>query len=248
MSGRRTGSAPFGRRPFPLRCAPATMGRWHLPICPAPCSRRGLSRAAQPWRCSWEDSAWAGRRPPGSPCSRAARPRVDLADRGWIWPSASFRLERGYEAPAHRYAAGHRGVDLRPVRRVGRTRSCGRHGGVRRAGGGSRRPHDRSWRRPGDDVRAHRLFARGGRRGAQRRHRRNRRPRWPFVGGGSPLRRAAGRGIHQPAAPPGRRAARGAPPLLLTWRVPDGADDRRRHARGCARRYVAASRSLDTCV
>lgn len=39
----------------------------------------------------------------------------DLADRGWIWPSASFRLERGYEAPAHRYAAGHRGVDLRPV-------------------------------------------------------------------------------------------------------------------------------------
>ena len=39
---------------------------------------------------------------------------VELADRGWIWPAASFRLERPYEAPAHRYGRGHRGVDVRP--------------------------------------------------------------------------------------------------------------------------------------
>ena len=41
--------------------------------------------------------------------------RVDLADRGWEWPVAAFRLERAYEAPAHRYGAGHRGIDLRPL-------------------------------------------------------------------------------------------------------------------------------------
>ena len=40
---------------------------------------------------------------------------IALAYPGWIWPSASFRFERPYEAPAHRYAGGHRGVDLRPV-------------------------------------------------------------------------------------------------------------------------------------
>ncbi len=40
---------------------------------------------------------------------------VDLADRGWEWPVAAFRLERAYEAPAHRYGAGHRGIDLRPL-------------------------------------------------------------------------------------------------------------------------------------
>src|SRR4051812_9381922 len=40
---------------------------------------------------------------------------VDLADLGWVWPLMSFRLERRYEAPAHRYGAGHRGVDVRPM-------------------------------------------------------------------------------------------------------------------------------------
>ena len=40
---------------------------------------------------------------------------VGLADRGWEWPVAAFRLERAYEAPAHRYGAGHRGIDLRPL-------------------------------------------------------------------------------------------------------------------------------------
>jgi murein DD-endopeptidase MepM/ murein hydrolase activator NlpD len=40
---------------------------------------------------------------------------ADLDDSGWIWPAASFRLERPYEAPAHRYGTGHRGVDLRPI-------------------------------------------------------------------------------------------------------------------------------------
>ena len=38
-----------------------------------------------------------------------------LEHAGWIWPAASFRLERAYEAPAHRYGSGHRGVDLRPI-------------------------------------------------------------------------------------------------------------------------------------
>jgi len=37
------------------------------------------------------------------------------ADRGWLWPAAPFRVERGYEAPAHRYASGHRGLDLVPI-------------------------------------------------------------------------------------------------------------------------------------
>jgi murein DD-endopeptidase MepM/ murein hydrolase activator NlpD len=40
---------------------------------------------------------------------------AEIEDGGWIWPAASFRLERPYEAPAHRYGSGHRGVDLHPV-------------------------------------------------------------------------------------------------------------------------------------
>jgi murein DD-endopeptidase MepM/ murein hydrolase activator NlpD len=55
------------------------------------------------------DSAYAGSGD-GAPHASAA---IDLGAGGWIWPSASFRLERPYEAPAHRYASGHRGVDLR---------------------------------------------------------------------------------------------------------------------------------------
>jgi len=34
---------------------------------------------------------------------------------GWRWPVAEFRLVLPYEAPAHAYGPGHRGVDLRPV-------------------------------------------------------------------------------------------------------------------------------------
>lgn len=40
---------------------------------------------------------------------------AEIEDSGWIWPAASFRMERAYEAPAHRYASGHRGVDLHPI-------------------------------------------------------------------------------------------------------------------------------------
>ncbi|GAA3904530.1 hypothetical protein GCM10022382_09370 [Microbacterium invictum] len=34
---------------------------------------------------------------------------------GWQWPLDSFRLVLPYEAPAHRYGPGHRGVDLLPA-------------------------------------------------------------------------------------------------------------------------------------
>lgn len=33
----------------------------------------------------------------------------------WEWPVGPFRLERPYEAPAHRYGSGHRGADLHPL-------------------------------------------------------------------------------------------------------------------------------------
>jgi murein DD-endopeptidase MepM/ murein hydrolase activator NlpD len=44
-----------------------------------------------------------------------------VADHGredWVWPVDEFRLERGYEAPAHRYGPGHRGVDMRGDPRI----------------------------------------------------------------------------------------------------------------------------------
>jgi murein DD-endopeptidase MepM/ murein hydrolase activator NlpD len=31
----------------------------------------------------------------------------------WTWPLSTFRLERVFEAPAHRFGPGHRGIDLR---------------------------------------------------------------------------------------------------------------------------------------
>lgn len=34
---------------------------------------------------------------------------------GWIWPLRGFRIVLPYEAPAHRYGPGHRGVDLWPT-------------------------------------------------------------------------------------------------------------------------------------
>jgi murein DD-endopeptidase MepM/ murein hydrolase activator NlpD len=48
--------------------------------------------------------AWADAAPP---------PFSDPVEPAWTWPLAGFRLERAFEAPAHRYGAGHRGIDLR---------------------------------------------------------------------------------------------------------------------------------------
>ena len=99
-------------------------------------------------------------------------------------------------------------------------------------GRGSRRPHDRPRRRPGDDVRAGRLARSRRVTRCAAASRRYASPSAAMRRRGAPLRRAAGRRVHQPAAPARRRAARGAPPLLLMRR---DADDRR-HARGCASR------------
>lgn len=41
-----------------------------------------------------------------------------LAHRGWVWPVEAVQIVRPFEAPAHRYAAGHRGLDLGAVTRV----------------------------------------------------------------------------------------------------------------------------------
>ncbi|GAA2013330.1 hypothetical protein GCM10009739_27460 [Microbacterium ulmi] len=46
---------------------------------------------------------------------RTASDAADLAQRGWVWPLERFRLTAPYEQPAHRYAAGHRGIDLAPT-------------------------------------------------------------------------------------------------------------------------------------
>lgn len=35
-----------------------------------------------------------------------------LAGRGWVWPVSPVRVVRSFEAPAHAYAPGHRGIDL----------------------------------------------------------------------------------------------------------------------------------------
>ncbi|MGN8552719.1 UNVERIFIED_CONTAM: M23 family metallopeptidase [Microbacterium sp. SLM126] len=40
-------------------------------------------------------------------------PVAGPAGADWVWPLARFRLERAFEAPAHRYGRGHRGIDLR---------------------------------------------------------------------------------------------------------------------------------------
>lgn len=49
------------------------------------------------------------------PDAVAARHAVALADRGWVWPSTALRLVRPFQAPAHAYGAGHRGIDLDAV-------------------------------------------------------------------------------------------------------------------------------------
>ena len=39
--------------------------------------------------------------------------RVDLASLSWVWPLEGAAVTRPYVQPAHRYAPGHRGIDLR---------------------------------------------------------------------------------------------------------------------------------------
>lgn len=41
-----------------------------------------------------------------------------LSHRGWVWPVDAVQIVRPFEAPAHRYAPGHRGLDLGSVARV----------------------------------------------------------------------------------------------------------------------------------
>ena len=57
----------------------------------------------------------ASARPVPERVDAAASGDIEPAGRDWAWPLDPFRLERAYEAPAHRYGAGHRGIDLRPV-------------------------------------------------------------------------------------------------------------------------------------
>lgn len=45
--------------------------------------------------------------------SAGAPPGDDRRADGWIWPVWPPRVERAFEAPAHRYGPGHRGIDLR---------------------------------------------------------------------------------------------------------------------------------------
>ena len=47
----------------------------------------------------------------GAGVQDAPRPRAGA----WAWPVDSPRIVQAYEAPAHRYGPGHRGIDLRPV-------------------------------------------------------------------------------------------------------------------------------------
>ncbi|WES65230.1 M23 family metallopeptidase [Microbacter sp. GSS18] len=53
--------------------------------------------------------------PAAAASARAAPDAGTFAAVAWSWPVEAFRLERGYVAPAHRYGAGHRGVDVRPA-------------------------------------------------------------------------------------------------------------------------------------
>jgi murein DD-endopeptidase MepM/ murein hydrolase activator NlpD len=46
---------------------------------------------------------------------RAAASFGDLSGRGWIWPVSGFRVVAPYVQPAHRYAPGHRGIDVEPA-------------------------------------------------------------------------------------------------------------------------------------
>ena len=48
----------------------------------------------------------------GATISSPAAQDTELAERGWVWPLAGFRIAREYVAPAHEYGPGHRGIDL----------------------------------------------------------------------------------------------------------------------------------------
>ncbi|QIG41296.1 M23 family metallopeptidase [Microbacterium sp. 4R-513] len=48
----------------------------------------------------------------GSPASAAG---PELSDGGWVWPVSPFRVVEPYVQPAHRYAPGHRGIDIEPT-------------------------------------------------------------------------------------------------------------------------------------
>jgi murein DD-endopeptidase MepM/ murein hydrolase activator NlpD len=50
---------------------------------------------------------------PLSPAADASD-TASLSSRGWRWPVDAFRLTRPFEAPAHEYGPGHRGIDLAP--------------------------------------------------------------------------------------------------------------------------------------
>lgn len=51
----------------------------------------------------------------GSEPPPATTRELDARLQGWRWPLDSFRIARQFEAPAHRYGPGHRGIDLQPV-------------------------------------------------------------------------------------------------------------------------------------
>jgi murein DD-endopeptidase MepM/ murein hydrolase activator NlpD len=56
-------------------------------------------------------STWS--RDPSVPAPPA--PEDGATSSRWTWPLEPFSLERPFEAPAHRYASGHRGVDVRAM-------------------------------------------------------------------------------------------------------------------------------------
>ncbi|MGO4535569.1 peptidoglycan DD-metalloendopeptidase family protein [Leifsonia sp. 2MCAF36] len=60
--------------------------------------------------CTALATLWAGVAGGGS--AGAVPPRPEAVGGSWVWPMASHVLTAPYEAPATRYTAGHRGIDL----------------------------------------------------------------------------------------------------------------------------------------
>ncbi|WP_460580007.1 murein hydrolase activator EnvC family protein [Humibacter ginsengisoli] len=70
-----------------------------------------LTGTPEPASASPSSSGSVARPPAASPTS-VSTPAVQQ-DAGWVWPVAGPRtVLRPYEAPASRYAAGHRGIDI----------------------------------------------------------------------------------------------------------------------------------------
>lgn len=157
----------------------------------------------------------------------AVNPTADgdpLADRGWVWPVQTVQLLRPFEAPAHRYAPGHRGIDLSAPESV-RSPADGR---IAFAGAVAGRlvvtiDHGDGLVTTLEPV-ATGLVA--GDRVARGAVVGNRHPRRSHAAAHTALRRAAGRRVHQPAAAAGRRSPGGSAALLLTT-GPGGAVPRR---------------------